>query len=122
MRPAFLSRSYSELIVLILKAVGIFSALLAICSVFLSLVSGAGIIVALIALVLSGISAIAGDIRYAAFTTVVVTIDLFFVSVLLQIQDPPVIAIVLLIAVPYVITFVLIGIGIRRKRKASHSR
>lgn len=107
---------------LILKAVGIFSALLAICSVFLSLVSGAGIIVALIALVLSGISAIAGDIRYAAFTTVVVTIDLFFVSVLLQIQDPPVIAIVLLIAVPYVITFVLIGIGIRRKRKASHSR
>lgn len=107
---------------LILKAVGIFAALLAISSVFFSLVSGAGIIVALIALVLSGISAIKGSIRYAAFTIVVVTIDLFFVSVLLHIQDPPVVAIVLLIAVPYVITFALVGIGARRKRKADHHR
>jgi len=67
---------------------------------------------------------VAGDIRYALFTIIVVTLDILFLSVPLQIPDDvPAVRIALHFVLPYVIVFVLIGIGMyRRERKARQRR
>lgn len=89
---------------------------LAVFAVLLSLASGIGIPVALGALTLSGISAIGGSIRYALPTIVIVTLDLLFVSVLPQAQEP-VRALAVYVGLPYIITFALVGIGLYRRNK-----
>lgn len=104
----------------LLEVVGILAALIAVCAVLVSLVSGIGVVIALGAVAISGLSAVAGNARYAWFTMIVVTLDLLFFSVPLQTQDAPVIRAVLHIVLPYVVAFALIGIGIyRRKRKTA---
>ncbi len=63
------------------------SLILAILAIFPSFISGAGILVSLVALILSGISFLFRKTKLALWTVVIVTMNLVFVSVLTDIQN-----------------------------------
>lgn len=102
---------------LMLRAIGLIAVLMAVLSVAVSIVSGIGVIFAVSALVLSGVSSIGGTLRYAWITGCIVSLTLCCVSVLPQVQSLSVREFLLLVGIPYAITFVLIGIGLFRRKK-----
>ncbi len=129
----------------IMNVIGIASIFLAILSVPASLVSGIGVAIALLVLLLSGISALSGKLKYAIIVLIITTLNLFFFSVAslewmpkatdeISIELPniqgivnnidnsgsaflSIVNFVKLVSVPYVVTIVLIAIGVFRRKK-----
>lgn len=64
----------------IVKKIGVISLILALLAIFPSLTSGVGVVLAFFALVLSGISAITGDLKYVGLVVLITTINLFVLS------------------------------------------
>lgn len=63
-----------------MKKIGVISLILALLAIFPSLISGVGVVLAFFALVLSGISAITGDLKYVGLVFLITTINLFVLS------------------------------------------
>lgn len=100
-----------------LEAVGISSVVMAVLSVFLSLVFGAAILLELFALLVAGVSAIQGDRLYAWITVIIVTLDLAFVSVLPHLQITT--NLVIVVGISYFFSFVCVIVGYLRQRTKS---
>ena len=98
-----------------LKTIGITSVVVAVLSIFPSLVSGAGALLALFALLISGISALHGERRYAWITMIVVTIDLGVFSVLPELQNTSKTFLAMLVGIPYALAFICILVGFRQR-------
>ena len=64
-----------------MESLGVISLVVAIFSIIPSLVTGIGIILALFALLLSGVSAISGKLKYVIAVILLTTINLFFLSI-----------------------------------------
>jgi uncharacterized Tic20 family protein len=64
-----------------LKKLGVISVVIAILSIIPSLVTGIGIVLALFALLLSGVSAISGKLKYVTAVILLTTMNLFFLSI-----------------------------------------
>lgn len=93
---------------------------MALISAAVSLASGIGVVLAVSALIISGVSAIEGVLRYAWTTGGVVSLNLCCISVLPQVQSLSAQDLLLIVGIPYTITFLLIGVGlIRLKRKTT---
>lgn len=99
-----------------LRTLGIASLAVALLAIFPSLVSGAGALLALIALPLAGISAIHGERRYAWATMAIVTLDLGLVSVLPELQNTSRLLLAMLVGIPYLLALIFILVGLRRER------
>ena len=64
-----------------MKKLGVISVVIAVFSIIPSLVTGIGIMLALFALLLSGISAVSGNLKYVIVVILLTTINLFFLSI-----------------------------------------
>ena len=98
------------------EAVGLLSVAIAVLSIPPSLVFGAGMLLALFALLLSSLTAIHGDRLYVWTTMIIVTFDIVFVSGLSDFQDKSKIGLILLIGIPYLFSFLCIIVGFLRQR------
>lgn len=98
-----------------LRTIGITSVVVAVLSIFPSLVSGVGALLALFALLISGISALHGERRYVWATLIVVTIDLGVFSVLPELQNTSKSLLAMLVGIPYAFVFIYILIGFRQR-------
>lgn len=101
----------------ILKAIGLTAVAVSILTIPVSLVAGAGIIISLIALLLSGCSALLGNTRYLLAVFVIVTFNLRFVSVLMDIQNLTESILMLQIVISYTITLIFYAIGVYNRRR-----
>ncbi|WP_041350529.1 hypothetical protein [Nitrosococcus watsonii] len=102
----------------IFKAIGLIAVVVSILAIPVSLVSGAGIIISLITLLLSACSALLGNTRYLLTVFVIVTFNLRFVSVLMDIPNLTESILMVQIIIAYTITLIFYAIGVyRRKRR-----
>jgi len=98
-----------------LRRVGIISVAVASFAILPSLVSGAGALLALFALILGGISAINGERKHAWITMFLVTVDLAVLSVLPHLQNTSASLLALMVGAPYLFAFLCILFGLRRQ-------
>lgn len=101
------------------KFIGVTSVVVSVLSIPMSAASGVGVIIAAIALILSGCSSLLGNTRYLLITFFIVTFNLLFVSVFsvfMDLQDVTKSTFMLYIGIPYIITFTFYGIGVYKRR------
>ena len=127
-----------------MKWLGVISLVMAFLSIPISMVTGLGVILALLALLVSGASAFLGELKYAAIVLVITTINLFSLSVASsswmnkQYESPypygapplnwpeskgaderkkeALYGFMKLVSLPYGVTLVCISIGVRRRK------
>lgn len=102
-------------IIQFLEWVGEAAIYLSIFAILPSLISGVGISVALSALLLSGVSALSGQAKYAVATAIIVTTNIFFISILTtewhRLGDTQLKRYILFIGISYIIVLIFYGIG-----------
>lgn len=109
---------------MVLKWIGELAVALSVLAIIPSLISGVGISMALSVLLLSGISALSGTIKYALITIAIVTFNLFVTSILAgelsRLSGTRLQTYILFIGTPYIVVFILIGIGfyVRKPRRS----
>lgn len=115
-RKGHISLENSSFAEKVFKTIGLASVVISILAIPVSLVAGAGIIISLIALLLSGCSALLGNVRYLLIVFVIVTFNLRFVSVLMDIQNLTESILMVQIVISYTITFIFYVIGAYNRR------